>query len=146
MADVTDLSAVARIEQTSFDDPWPLAALLEELEPSPLRLPLVVEEDDQVVGYLMAWRTADELHILNVAIAPAYRRRGLGAVLLRGALDEALRGGMSQVTLEVRRSNLPALAMYRAFGFADEGVRPNYYADTGEDALVLTLSLTNDGP
>jgi ribosomal-protein-alanine N-acetyltransferase len=136
-----DLLAVERIERASFDDPWVRSALLQELVASPLRLPLVAEIAGEVVGYLMAWRSADELHILNIAVDPARRRLGLGAGLLREALGAAEREGMSAVSLEVRLGNEPALQMYQAFGFRQTGRRPGYYADTGEDALILTLTL-----
>ena len=137
----TDLLAVERIEKASFDDPWVREALLQELVSSQLRLPLVVELAGQVVGYLMAWRSADELHILNVAVDPGRRRRGLGAALLRAVLEVAAREGMAAVSLEVRPGNEPALGMYRGFGFEPAGVREGYYADNGEDALILTLTL-----
>jgi len=138
---LVDLGAVDRIERASFSDPWTPATLAQELMPSPLRLPVVAEVDGEVAGYLMAWRTPDQLHILNVAVDPARRRSGVGALLLRRAIDEAHLGGMREVTLEVRRGNRAARAMYRAFGFLEAGVRSGYYADTGEDALVLTLEL-----
>ena len=137
----TDLLAVERIEKASFDDPWVREALLQELVSSQLRLPLVVELGGQVVGYLMAWRSADELHILNVAVDPGRRRRGLGAALLRTVLEVAAQEGMAAVSLEVRPGNEPALGMYRGFGFELAGVREGYYADSGEDALILTLTL-----
>ena len=137
----TDLLAVERIEKNSFDDPWVREALLQELVSSQLRLPLVVELGGQVVGYLMAWRSADELHILNVAVDPGRRRRGLGAALLRTVLEVAAQEGMAAVSLEVRPGNEPALGMYRGFGFELAGVREGYYADSGEDALILTLTL-----
>lgn len=141
LAAPADLVAVERIEHDSFDDPWPTAALLQELVPSNLRWPVVVTIDEVVVGYLMAWRSVDQLHILNIAVSPEQRRRGLGAFMLDAALDEARKYDMDEVTLEVRPGNTAALAMYRSRGFEERGIRPGYYADTGEDALVLTLDL-----
>lgn len=138
---LADLGAVDRIERASFSDPWTPATLAQELMPSPLRLPVIAVVDGEVAGYLMAWRTPDQLHILNVAVDPGRRRSGVGALLLRRAIDEAQLGGMREVTLEVRRGNHAARAMYRTFGFLEAGVRPGYYADTGEDALILTLAL-----
>ncbi|MEZ4387361.1 MAG: ribosomal protein S18-alanine N-acetyltransferase [Candidatus Krumholzibacteriia bacterium] len=140
-ASLDDLPAVDRIERASFGDPWSLDALAQELVPSPLRTPLVAVLHGAVVGYLMAWRTLDQLHILNVAVDPAWRRRGIGAQLLRAAMAEARAGGMREVTLEVRRGNRNAIAMYRAHGFAETGVRRGYYQDTGEDAIVLTCPI-----
>jgi len=144
--DPSDLAVVERIERASFADPWPREALLQELVPSPLRLPLVLELGGLPIGYLMAWRTAGELHILNVAIDPAHRRRGLGRRLLRTAIADARDHGFDLVTLEVRPGNTAALALYRALGFAQTGRRPRYYADTGEDALILSLDLGGPDP
>ena len=140
-----DLGAVHAIERASFGDPWPPAALAQELEPSDFRLPLVVELDGRVAGYLMAWATPDELHILNIAVEPRLRRRHLGARLLLAAIDAAREAGLGAITLEVRPGNEAALAMYRRHGFVRRGVRPRYYTDTGEDAIVLTLDLRRDG-
>jgi ribosomal-protein-alanine N-acetyltransferase len=136
-----DLPAIDRIERASFADPWSQPVLLQELLASALRWPIVVEWENAVAGYLMAWRSADQLHILNIAVDPRLRRRGLGAALLDAALAEARRCGLVEVTLEVRRGNLSALALYRRYGFTQVGERPGYYPDTGEDALILTLSL-----
>ena len=146
LGDPGDLPAVERLERASFADPWPRHALMSELAPSALRLPLVLEDHGQVVGYLMAWRAVDQIHVLNVAVSPAYRRRGLGRRLIEAAVAEARRIGASEVTLEVRPSNTAALALYRTLGFVKTGFRPRYYADTGEDALVLTYALGGDPP
>ena len=137
-----DLVAVDRIERASFDDPWARQVLLQELVPSTLRLPLIAESEGTVAGYLLAWRAASELHILNLAVDPPRRRQGIGAALLETALAEARRCGMEAVTLEVRPGNRPALALYADYGFVESGRRPRYYADTGEDALILTLRLS----
>jgi len=94
-----------------------------------------------VAGYLMAWVVHDELHVLNLAVARRVRRRGVGAALMAAALHLARREGLATVTLEVRRSNAGAQAFYREFGFREIGVRAGYYPDTGEDALVMTLTL-----
>ncbi len=141
--DIADLGAVVRIEQESFGDPWSRAALLTELQPSPLHLALVAEWADEVVGYLMAWLVADELHVLNIAVAGRARRRGAGAALLAAAMDVARRSGQRVVTLEVRVTNLGAQRFYARLGFQQEGVRRGYYPDTGEDALILTRSLAD---
>ena len=140
---VVDLRAVARIEQESFGDPWSQAALLTELQPSPLHLSLVAERQGQVAGYLMAWLVADELHVLNIAVARRERRHGVGLALMRRALAAAVGAGQRVVTLEVRVSNLGAQAFYRRLGFQPEGVRRGYYPDTGEDALIFTRALTD---
>lgn len=138
-----DLAAVERIERASFSDPWPTTALAQELQPADYRLTLVAELDGEVAAYLMAWATPDELHILNVAVAPRRRRRRLAARLLEEALTIARDVELQAVTLEVRPANTAARALYRGYGFVERGLRPGYYADTGEDALILTLDLTD---
>jgi ribosomal-protein-alanine acetyltransferase len=135
-----DLAAVARIEIASFADPWTPGALLGELRADALRLPLVAELDGRVVGYLMAWRVADQLHILNIAADRAVRRAGVGTAMLREAARRALADGLAEATLEVRRSNTGAQAFYHRHGFIQVGVREGYYADNGEDAIIM------DGP
>lgn len=136
-----DLVAVAWLENRCFADPWSPAALLGELVEDHLRLPLVVEVAGRVRGYLMAWRVVDQLHILNIATDPDCQRRGLGTALLQAAARRAAAEGMVEVTLEVRRSNAAARAFYEGHGFREVGVRPRYYADNGEDALVMTCPI-----
>lgn len=138
--DRRDLAAVARIEHASFDDPWSDEALLSEIEADAMRLPLVAECGGQVCGFLMAWRVVDQLHILNIASAPAARRLGVGTALLLEACRQAVAGGLVEVTLEVRASNHGARAFYRRHGFAETGLRPGYYSDNGEDAVIMTAA------
>ncbi len=140
-ADPQDLAAVAVIENLSFGDPWSLSALLSELEPDPMRLPLVAELEGQVVGFLMSWIVADQLHVLNIATDPGWLRRGVGTALLREAARRGLAHGLVETTLEVRRSNLPGRAFYHRHGFRETGVRKRYYADNGEDAIILDCGL-----
>jgi ribosomal-protein-alanine N-acetyltransferase len=136
-----DLVAIARIERECFNDPWSLSALLGELQPSFLHLPLVAELDGDVAGYLMAWRVHDELHILNLAVAGRLRRRGVADALMLAAMADGQRGGLRLVTLEVRAGNTGAQSFYLRLGFRQDGVRPGYYQDTGEDALIMTREL-----
>ena len=136
-----DLPAVQRIEQGSFSDPWSEQSLADELTSDALRLPLVAESDGQIRGYLMAWRIADQLHVLNIATDPAFLRRGIATALLNTAIRVAHAQGLGEITLEVRRGNRPARAFYDRHGFVEVGVRKGYYADTGEDAVVMTCRL-----
>lgn len=94
-----------------------------------------------VIGFLVAWHVADEVHILSVAVTGEVRRRGIGRALMNAALDYARENAVRLVLLEVRRSNRPAIKLYRSFSFSAMGVRPQYYADTGEDAVEMMLSL-----
>ena len=92
------------------------------------------------LGFLIAWLVADELHILSVAVLPEARRRGIARALMKAALDFGRASAVRLVLLEVRRSNRPAIKLYRSFSFSAMGVRPNYYADSGEDAVEMMVS------
>lgn len=137
-----DLPAVLRLEQLCFDDPWSPPLLLEELHRDARRRPLVVEEDGETAGFLLAWVVADEYHVVNLAVGPAHRRRGLAARLLAAGLAEARAAGCTVATLEVRASNDGAIAFYARHGFAAVGRRRGYYADNGEDALLLSAPVS----
>lgn len=136
-----DLPAIRAIEEASFSDPWSESFLREEMANDVLRLCLVAEGEEGICGYIMAWRIADQLHVLNIATAPSFRRRGIGQRLLREAVLRAWSEGMGEVTLEVRRGNRTAIRFYAGLGLTEVGVREGYYADNGEDALIMTGSL-----
>jgi ribosomal-protein-alanine N-acetyltransferase len=136
-----DLGQVLAIEERSFSDPWPRAALLSELQADQMRMPMVAERDGRVVAYLMAWQVVDHLHVLNLAVAKEQRRLGIGSQLLLAALREAIARGLRIATLEVRPSNTAARAFYEQHGFVVVGRRRRYYADTGEDAIIMNRSL-----
>jgi len=91
-------------------------------------------------GYVIYWILADEMHLLNLAVHPDQRRRGIARSLLTGALDKARTQGAAVVWLEVRPSNAAALSLYHSFGFKEIGIRPGYYTDNGEDALIYAFS------
>jgi ribosomal-protein-alanine N-acetyltransferase len=91
-------------------------------------------------AYIVYWVVADEMHLLNLAVHPARRRQGIARALLTEALARVRTQGVVVVWLEVRPSNAAALALYQAFGFEEVGVRPGYYSDCGEDALVYALT------
>jgi len=142
--ELTDMGFVLRLEQQCFDDPWPVSALVPELERNERVRPLVILSEGLGVGYLMAWVVADEYHIVNLGIDPTLRRQGLASRLLEAGLAEAVSVDCRVATLEVRVSNESARTFYERFGFREVGRRPRYYADNGEDALILTLVLTYD--
>lgn len=133
-----DLALVVALEKRCFDDPWEAGALEQELAADRLRLPLIAETAGRVVGYLMAWKIVDQLHILNIAADPDLRRQGVGSALLLAAARKALDLGITEITLEVRESNEEALAFYHRYGFVPTGLRPGYYVDNGEDAVIMT--------
>jgi ribosomal-protein-alanine N-acetyltransferase len=133
-----DLPAVQAIEQASFTTPWPPHAYRSELESNRLATYLVVRSGETVVGYAGMWLMVDEAHITTFAIHPAWRRRGIGERLLLALLDLAVDRRAREATLEVRLSNLPARRLYEKYGFRPVGLRPNYYSDDREDALIMT--------
>ncbi len=133
-----DLLQVVELENRSFVDPWSRVALEQELVSDSLRLPLVAEAAAKVVGYLMAWKIVDQLHVMNIATDPDYRRQGVGTALLRAAAGQAVEMGIVEITLEVRQSNQGARAFYLRHGFIETGLRQKYYVDNGEDAIIMT--------
>jgi ribosomal-protein-alanine N-acetyltransferase len=135
---IADFVEIVRMEKAVFSDPWSQEAIFSELQADAMRLPLVAEMDGSLCGYLMAWRVADQLHILNIATDPSCLRRGVGTSLLLAAVKYAVDGGQTEVTLEVRRSNAGARAFYRRHHFAEIGVRPGYYQDNKEDAIIMS--------
>ena len=135
---VSDLAAVHAIEQASFDSPWPADAYRSELETNRLAQYLVVRAGDEVAAYSGMWLMVDEAHVITFAVHPAWRRQHVGERLLLAMLDIAIDAGAHEATLEVRLSNLPARRLYEKFGFRPVGLRPRYYTDDNEDALIMT--------
>jgi ribosomal-protein-alanine N-acetyltransferase len=135
---IADLPAVQAIEQASFTTPWPPQAYRNEIESNRLATYLTVHADDTVVGYAGMWMMVDEAHITTFAVHPAWRRRRIGERLLLALLDLAVARRAREATLEVRLSNLPARRLYEKYGFRPAGIRPNYYSDDREDALIMT--------
>jgi ribosomal-protein-alanine N-acetyltransferase len=133
-----DLPSVQLIEAASFTMPWPAHAYRSELETNRLAQYLVIRAGDEVVGYAGVWLMVDEAHITTFAIHPAWRRRRLGERLLLAVLDVARTRRAREATLEVRLSNLAARRLYEKYGFRPVGLRPNYYSDDHEDALIMT--------
>jgi [ribosomal protein S18]-alanine N-acetyltransferase len=137
-----DLDAVEEIERLSFPSPWARAAFADELARSWARLELLREKaGGRIVAFCNYWQVADEVHLLNLAVRPEERRRGHAARLLRHVLEVARDGQARVISLEVRVSNIAAAALYRKFGFREVGTRPRYYANNGEDALLMDLEL-----
>jgi ribosomal-protein-alanine N-acetyltransferase len=135
-----DLPAVHRIERASFSVPWPDEAYRSELQANRLASYLVVRAEDDVVAYGGIWLMVDEAHITTVAVDPAWRRQRVGETLLVALLDLALARRAREATLEVRLSNVAARRLYEKYGFRPVGLRPRYYSDNGEDALIMTTA------
>ncbi len=143
--DEIDLKDVVTIESLCFSIPWS-----EEMFKSELSLDFAHDfvgklslngTGDILVGYICSWLFHGEAHILNIAIHPEYRRMGLGTHLMRFFIEFCRTEEVITLTLDVRSSNHPAIEMYRKMGFRKRGLRPHYYADNGEDALIMALKL-----
>jgi [ribosomal protein S18]-alanine N-acetyltransferase len=137
-----DLDAVMEIERLSFRAPWSRQVFLEELTREWARVDVVRDlATGEAVAFANYWLVADELHLLNIATHPRHRRAGHATRLLAHMVDTGRRRSCRCMTLEVRRSNAVAQRLYRRFAFRAVGVRPNYYAEDQEDAIVMLLEL-----
>jgi [ribosomal protein S18]-alanine N-acetyltransferase len=132
-----DLDAIERIERASYPTPWSRSMFAGELAKQSSLSISAVTPDEQLVGYLVLSRYVDAWHVMNVAVDPEYRRHGIATAMLARLFevtrDDAERG----YTLEVRVSNLAAIALYESFGFVSRGVRRGYYTDNREDAVIM---------
>jgi ribosomal-protein-alanine N-acetyltransferase len=129
-----DLPQVVAIERRAFTTPWSLAMFVLELS-KPSGICLAADVDHELTGYLVCSRYDTVWHLMNVAVDPDRRRRGIATALITALLERV--GPDGQLTLEVRRSNDGAIALYERFGFRSAGVRRRYYADNGEDAVIM---------
>jgi [ribosomal protein S18]-alanine N-acetyltransferase len=137
-ASPADIDAILAIEEASFTNPWTRDMYLAEFENEGVSFfYLAKDASGLVVGFCSFWRVLDELHINNLAVAPAERGGGVATALLTQVLADGATLGARRATLEVRRSNVPARCLYEKLGFSIAGVRPGYYTKPVEDALVL---------
>ena len=141
----SDLTVVERIAERCFPVPWTRQEFEKELrrEYAVLRV-LRPSLGEPVCAFANYWHIGDELQLMNVATMPEMQRRGHGRALLQDLLQTARERRVKLVTLEVRRSNAPARALYSSLGFRELGVRQRYYSDNGEDAIVMQLTLRPD--
>jgi [ribosomal protein S18]-alanine N-acetyltransferase len=139
-----DLGEVQRIEQASFTTPWPENAYRSELVTNRLASYLVARIGGRIVAYGGMWLMVDEAHITTFAVHPAWRRQRIGERLLLAFLDLARDRHAREATLEVRLSNLAARRLYEKYGFRPVGLRPRYYSDNNEDALIMTTESFGD--
>jgi [ribosomal protein S18]-alanine N-acetyltransferase len=148
-AGLTDVRSLWEIEQLSYAAPWSLWCFLAEYANSKSTILIAgppPSEDWETWGFIVFWLVADEMHLLNLAVHPTRRRRGISRSLLTAALVQARAQGAAVAWLEVRPSNQAALNLYQSFGFEEVGVRPGYYTDNDEDALIYAFYWqTGDG-
>jgi ribosomal-protein-alanine N-acetyltransferase len=143
--ELTDLDAIERIERVSYPTPWSRSMFATELaKPSSLSLG-AVDDQDELVGYLVLSRYVDAWHVMNLAVAPDWRRRGVASALLTRLLADTRDDEQRGYTLEVRVSNVGAISLYERFGFRPRGVRRGYYTDNREDALIMWRDPAPDG-
>ncbi|HEX8026367.1 MAG TPA: ribosomal protein S18-alanine N-acetyltransferase [Candidatus Limnocylindrales bacterium] len=135
---LSDIERVHAIEQASFFPTWPDDAYRNELTSNKLATYLVAKLEDVVIGFAGIWLMVDEAHVTTFAVDPAWRRRGVGERLLLALLDVSVARRAREATLEVRLSNVGARRLYEKYGFRPVGIRPRYYSDNGEDALIMT--------
>lgn len=140
-----DVRHVERIENQVSAIPWARHMLMAELG-SAKTIDLVAVDGTAVAGYLLASRYADVWHVLNIAVDVPYRRRGIARGLMQALFLRAARAGLLGFTLEVRVSNAGAIALYESLGFGSRGVRPGYYSDNREDALIMWREPFGDPP
>jgi [ribosomal protein S18]-alanine N-acetyltransferase len=134
-----DLDFVMDIECRSFPSPWSRETLKEELDGRNWSHVQVAESGGNAVGFMIYWIVLDEMHLLNLAVHPDWRRMGIAAAMLHRLMSVANKENTAKIFLEVRTSNRSAQMLYRKFGFKPIGIRPKYYTDNGEDAVVMCL-------
>jgi ribosomal-protein-alanine N-acetyltransferase len=133
-----DLGAIERIERRSYPTPWSRSMFAGELtKSSSVCLGAYDTDTDVLVGYLIISRYVDAWHVMNVAVAPEYRSRGIATMLLEQLFERTAGDGRRGYTLEVRVSNSPAIRLYEKLGFKARGIRRGYYTDNREDALIM---------
>jgi len=136
--EMRDLNAIERIERASYPTPWSRSMFASELaKPSSICLGAFDLETDELAGYLVISRYVDAWHVMNVAVAPEHRRQGIATTLLERLFELTAGRGHRGYTLEVRVSNVGAVALYGRLGFKPRGVRRGYYTDNREDALIM---------
>lgn len=136
-----DIGEVENIEKMSFSSPWTSRLFYLEIKKKSFASYWILEFEKKIAGYGGYWKIGDEAHLITFAVHPSYRRRGLGKILLSHIMEEVRKKGIKRATLEVRKSNYPAQALYEGFGFKKVAIRPHYYHDTNEDAFVYWKSL-----
>lgn len=145
LASVDGIPEILAIDRASFSSPWTREMYECELQNSQSFVIVARGPDHSAQGYCSFWIVLDEVHINNVAVLPAFARRGVGTALVECALDTGRQRGATSATLEVRRSNLAARNLYARLGFAERGVRRRYYANPEDDALVLWAAIPGIG-
>ena len=136
-AEAEDVLAIQEIEKQCFTVPWSYDSLYKDIVENKLAFYVVAEIAGQICGYVGIWKIFEEGHITNVAVAPEFRRKHIGRAMLETLISVTAEAGIEKYTLEVRAGNEPAIRLYEGLGFKSAGIRPGYYEDNGEDAVIM---------
>jgi ribosomal-protein-alanine acetyltransferase len=134
-----DAAAVELVEKACFGMPWSRESFWEEAANEKAYY-LLALDDEKIIGYAGVWILADEAHITNVAVGPEYRGQKIGWQMMQEMMRIVKERGARSMTLEVRPSNAPAVSLYEGLGFKSVGLRPGYYQDNGEAAMIMWLT------
>ena len=134
-----DIEGVLKIERECFSTPWSLEAFKMELK-NDIALYVVARDEDKVLGYGGLWNIIDEGHITNIAVSEEFRDKGIGSQILSKLIEICKKKNACSMTLEVRQNNEAAKHLYKKYGFEEAGIRPKYYADSDEDAIIMWLT------
>jgi len=132
-----DADAILALERACFTIPWNEQSIRSDLTSNAAAHYWVAEQGGLVVGYVGLWRILDEGQIMDVAVLPTYRRRGIARRLLQSLLDDCVAAGVDRLLLEVRSKNVGAITLYEGLGFVREGLRKGYYPDDGDSAVLM---------
>jgi ribosomal-protein-alanine N-acetyltransferase len=132
-----DVDQIAEIEKECFATPWPREAFLTEIRENKLARYIVAEVDGKLAGYGGMWLIINEAHITNIAVKKEYRGLGIGNRIVESLIYYCTAHNIERMTLEVRKSNIVAQNLYKKYGFVEYGIRPRYYADNNEDAVIM---------
>ena len=132
-----DIESMAQLDKICFSAPWSKESFESEIVENARALYIVAIVDNELVGYAGMWGILDEGHITNIAVHPDHRRKHIGEALVSILAKTAEESGIDKLTLEVRKSNEPAKALYKKLGFEAKGLRKGYYEDNNEDAIIM---------
>ena len=136
-AQAIHLDDILIIENLSFKIPWSMQSLNDEIIKNDFAYYICAYYGERVVGYAGMWHVCDEGHITNIAVHPEFRGNGAGSAMMEGLISVARERCIEGLTLEVRKSNVQAIALYKKYGFENGGLRKAYYADNNEDAIIM---------
>ena len=138
LMDSSHIKGVYELSKICFSIPWSLDSISNEVE-NPLAKYVIAQDlsTEEIIGYAGVWIVADEGDITNIAVNPSYRKQGIASNILKKLFEVCKENNCSDITLEVRVSNIPAQNLYKKFNFKEEGIRKKYYSDNGEDAMIM---------